>query len=142
MDVFKRYAISFSIAGIILYFFTIWVEEQNEGMMPHNLSNKTIEKLAVTLPPKRYYEKCLDVSETQQLIFNFNSQAPFSFNLHYHDEGEVYYEIKEDSVVEFDFTFKPEKRAYYCLMWGNPGAEKVGMKYELSIQNRLSLIHI
>ena len=113
MDVLKRYAISFSIAGIILYFFTIWVEEKNEGMMPHNLSNKTEEKLAVTLPPKRYYEKCVDISETQQHIFNFNSQAPFSFNLHYHDEGEVYYEIKEDSVAELDFTFKPEKRAYY-----------------------------
>ena len=138
MDVLKRYAISFSIAGIILYFFTIWVEEQNEGMMPHNLSNKTEEKLAVTIPSKRYYEKCLDVSETQQLGFNFNSQAPFSFNLHYHDEGEVYYEIKEDSVAELDFTFKPGKRAYYCLMWGNPGAEKVEMKYELSIQNRSS----
>ena len=138
MDVFKRYAISFSIAGIILYFFTIWVEEQNEGMMPHNLSNKTEEKLAVTLPPKKYYEKCLDVSEKQQLVFNFISQAAFSFNLHYHDEGEVYYEIKEDSVEEFDFTFKPEKRAYYCLMWGNPGAAKVEMKYELSIQNRSS----
>ena len=138
MDVFKRYAISFSIAGIILYFFTIWVEEQNEGMMPNNLSNNTEEKLAVTLPPKKYYEKCLDVSETQQLVFNFISQAPFSFNLHYHHEGEVYYEIKEDSVEEFDFTFKPEKRAYYCLMWGNPGAEKVEMKYELSIQNRSS----
>ncbi len=138
MDVLKRYAISFSIAGIILYFFTIWVEEQNEGMMPHNLSNETEEKLAVTLPPKRYYEKCLDVSEKQQLEFNFISQAPFSFNLHYHDEGEVHYEIKEDSVEEFDYTFKPEKRAYYCLMWGNPGGEKVGMKYKLSIQNRSS----
>ena len=138
MDVFKRYTISFSIAGIILYFFTVWVEEQNEGMMPHNLSNKTEEKLVVTIPSKRYYEKCLDVSETQQLIFNFNSQAPFSFNLHYHDKGEVYYEIKEDSVAEFDFTFKPGKRAYYCLMWGNPGAENVEMKYELSIQNRSS----
>ena len=135
---YKRQAISFSIAGITLYFFTIWVEEQNDGMMPHNLSNNTQEKLAVTLPPKRYYEKCLDVSETQQLLFNFNSQAPFSFNLHYHDEGEVYYEIKEDSVAEFDSKFKPEKRAYYCLMWGNPGAEKVEMKYKLSIQNRSS----
>ena len=138
MDVFKRYAISFSIAGIILYFFTIWVEEQNERLMPHNLSNKTEEKLAVILPPKRYYEKCLDVSETQQLVFSFFSKVPSSFNLHYHDEGEVFYEIKEESVSEFDFTFKPEKRAYYCLMWGNPGAEKVGMKYELSIQTRSS----
>ena len=106
--------------------------------MHHNLSNKTEEKLVVTIPSKRYYEKCLDVSENQQLIFNFNSQAPFSFNLHYHEEGEVYYEIKEDSVAEYDFTFKPEKRAYYCLMWGNSGAEKVEMKYELSIQNRSS----
>ena len=138
MDVLKRYAISFSIAGIILYFFTMWVEEQNEGMMPHNLSSKTEEKLAVTLPPNRYYEKCLDISETKQLIINFNSQDFISFNLHYHDEGKVYYEIKEDSAAEFDFTFKPKKRAYYCLMWGNPGAEKVEMKYELSIENRSS----
>ena len=107
-------------------------------MMPHNLSNKTEEKLTVTIPPKKYYEKCLDVSETKQLKFNFNSEVPFSFNLHYHDEGEVFYEIKEDSVKEFDFTFKPEKRAYYCLMWGNPGEEKAVMKYELSIQNRIS----
>ena len=136
MDVFKRYAISFSIAGIILYFFTIWVEEKNEGMMPHNLSNENNEKLAVTLPPKKFYEKCLDVSEVQKLVFNFNSQAPLSFNLHYHDEGEVYYEIKEDSVAEFVYTFKPEKRAYYCLMWGNSGIDKVKMEYELSIQNR------
>jgi len=136
MDVFKRYAISFSIAGIILYFFTIWVEEKNDGMMPHNLSNKTEEKLAVTLPPKRSYEKCMDVKETQQLAFNFISQAPFSFNLHYHNEGDVFYEIKEESVAEFDYTFKPKKRAYYCLMWANPGIEKVEMKYELRIQNR------
>ena len=138
MDVFKRYAISFSIAGIILYFFTIWVEEQNEAMMPHNLSNKTEEKLAVILPPKRYYEKCMDVGEIQQLVFSFNSQSPLSFNLHYHDEGEVFYEIKEDSVEEIDFTFKPDKRAYYCLMWGNPGREKVEMKYEINVQNRAS----
>ena len=114
------------------------MEKKNDGMMPHNLSNKTEEKLTVTIPPKRYYEKCLDVSETKQLKFNFNSEAPFSFNLHYHNEGEVFYEIKEDSVEEFDFTFKPEKRAYYCLMWGNPGAEKAEMKFELSIQNRIS----
>ena len=138
MDVFKRYAISFSIAGIILYFFTIWVEEQNEGMMPHNLSNETEEKLVVTVPSKRFYEKCLDVSEAQQLVFNFKSQSPFSFNLHYHDKGEVHYIIKEDSIVEYDYKFKPEKRAYYCLMWGNPSLEKAEIKYELSIQNRSS----
>tara|TARA_B100000945_G_scaffold307097_1_gene295177 strand:- start:108 stop:527 length:420 start_codon:yes stop_codon:yes gene_type:complete len=138
MEVFKRYAISFTIAGVILYFFTIWVEEQNEAMMPHNLSNKTEEKLAVILPPKRYYEKCMDVSENQQLVFNFYSQSPLSFNLHYHDEGEIFYEVKEESVSEFDFKFKPENRAYYCLKWGNPGVEKVEIKYEFAIQNRSS----
>ena len=94
--------------------------------------------MAVTLPPKKYYEKCVDISETQQLIFNFNSQAPFSFNLHYHDEGEVYYEIKEDSVAELDFTFKPEKRAYYCLMWGNSGEKEVEMDYHFKILNHSS----
>ncbi|MBS1254213.1 MAG: hypothetical protein MAG581_00002 [Deltaproteobacteria bacterium] len=136
MDVFKRYAISFSIAGLILYFFTIWVEKKNDGMMPHNLSDKTEEKVAITLPPKRYFEKCLDIKGTQQLKYSFSSEDLVSFNLHYHDQGDKLFALKEDSVAELEHTFKPEKRAYYCLMWGNSGKEKVKMQYQFSIQNR------
>ena len=57
MDLIKRYSISFGIAGLFLYFFTIWVEKRNESRMPHNLSTKNEESVSVTLISKRYHEK-------------------------------------------------------------------------------------
>ena len=72
MDLLKRYSISFGIAGVFLYFFTIWVEEKNESRMPHNLSNKKEEKNSVTLVPKRYYEKCVDLSPKSELKYGIS----------------------------------------------------------------------
>jgi len=85
MELLKRYSISFGIAGVLLYFFTIWVEKQHESNMPHNLTAKTEEIVTIILPVKRYFEKCLDLSESQELQYGFDSQAPLSFNLHYPD---------------------------------------------------------
>ena len=136
MDLLKRYSISFGIAGVLLYFFTIFVEKQHERNMPHNLTTKTEEIMSIILPEKRYFEKCLDLSDSQELQFGFDSQASLSFNLHYHDQGEINYRLKENSIDELDNTFQPEKRGYYCLQWGNPGKEKVEMNYYFKILKR------
>ena len=136
MDLLKRYSISFGIAGVLLYFFTIFVEKQHERNMPHNLTTKTEEIMSIILPEKRYFEKCLDLSDSQELQFGFDSQASLSFNLHYHDQGEINYRLKENSIDELDNTFQPEKRGYYCLQWGNSGKEKVEMNYYFKILKR------
>ena len=136
MEFLKRYSISFAIAGFLLYYFTIWVEEKYEGRTPHNLSTKNEEKAAITLLPKRYYEKCVDLSPAQQLQYGFNSNAALAFNIHYHEEGEQYYPVKEDSITEMENTFQSEKRAYYCLKWGNSRAEGVKMDFHFKILNR------
>lgn len=138
MELLKRYTISFGIAIMLLYFFTIWVQEQHEGSIPHNLSSKTEEIVAITIPVKRYYEKCVDVSDTQQLQYSFNSQAPLSFNLHYHKEGEALYPVKEDSIDELENIFQPKKRGYYCLMWRNSGEKAVQMDYHFKILDHSS----
>ena len=138
MELLKRYSISFGIAGVILYFFTIFVEKQHESNMPHNLTTKTEEIVSIILPVKRYFEKCLDLSDSQELQFGFDSQATLSFNLHYHDQGEINYRFKEESIDELENTFHPEKRGYYCLQWGNSGKEKVEMNYHFKILKRAS----
>jgi len=138
MELLKRYTISFGIAITLLYFFTIWVEKKHEGNMPHNLSSKTEEIVTIGLPVKRYYEKCVDVSDSQQLQYSFNSQAPLSFNLHYHEEGVIHYPVKEDSIDELENIFQPEKRGYYCLMWRNSGEKAVQMEYHFKILDHSS----
>jgi hypothetical protein len=135
MELLKRYSISFTIAGLLLYFFTIWVEEKHEGSMPHNLSMKKEEIVAINLKPKRYFEKCVDLRPVQQLQFGFNSSGALSFNLHFHEEGEQYYPLKEDSISELEKTFQAEKRGYYCLKWSNSGSEDVKMDYHFKILN-------
>ena len=139
MELLKRYSISFGIAGVLLYFFTIWVEKQHESNMPHNLTAKTKEIVSIILPVKRYFEKCLDLSESQELQYGFDSQAPLSFNLHYHQKGEINYTFKEDSIDVLENTFQPERRGYYCLQWRNSGKEKVKMNYHLKILKRASV---
>ena len=139
MELLKRYSISFGIAGVLLYFFTIMVEKQHESNMPHNLTTKTEEIVAIILPVKRYFEKCMDLSDSQELQFGFDSQATLSFNLHYHDQGEINYRFKEGSIDELENTFQPEKRGYYCLKWGNSGKEKVEMNYHFKILKRASV---
>ena len=133
MDLLKRYSISFGIAGVLLYFFTIFVEKHHEKNMPHNLTKKAEEILSITLPVKRYFEKCLDLSDSQKLKFGFNTQAKLSFNLHNHQQGEINYLVKEDSIDELEYTFQPEKRGYYCLQWGNSIKEKVKMNFHFKV---------
>jgi hypothetical protein len=135
MELLKRYSISFAIAGLLLYFFTIWVEEKREASMPHNLSTKNEEIVSIQLKPKRYFEKCVDLRPVQQLEYGFNANGALSFNLHYHEEGEQHYPVKEDSVSELEKTFQAEKRGYYCLKWGNPGSEDIEMDYHFKILN-------
>ena len=101
--------------------------------MPHNLTNKTEEILSITLPVKRYYEKCLDLRESQKLQFGFDSQAKLSFNLHYHQQGELNYLVQEESIDELEYTFQPEKRGYFCLQWGNSRKEKVEMSFHFEV---------
>jgi hypothetical protein len=135
MELLKRYSISFAIAGLLLYFFTIWVEKKHEASMPHNLSTKNEEIVSIQLKPKRYFEKCVDLRPVQQLEYGFNANGALSFNLHYHEEGEQHYPVKEDSVSELEKTFQVEKRGYYCLKWGNPGSEDIEMDYHFKILN-------
>ena len=133
MELIKRYSISFAIAGSLLYFFTVWVEKKYEGSMPHNLSTKKEEFNSINLKPKRFLEKCVDLKPQQFIEYGFKSNGALSFNLHSHEEGQTIYHDKEDSVSEFQKKFQAEKRAYYCLTWGNAGKEDVKMDYNFKI---------
>ena len=134
MDLLKRYSISFAIAGLFLYFFTIWVEEKNESRMPHNLSTKKEEKISLTLIPKRYHEKCIDLNTNNELQYGFNSDSPLSFNLHFHHEGEKIFIVKEDFIDNLEESYRPQKRSYYCLMWGNLEQKNKKLNYFFKIK--------
>tara|TARA_B100000700_G_scaffold317779_1_gene409718 strand:- start:589 stop:1002 length:414 start_codon:yes stop_codon:yes gene_type:complete len=136
MNIFKRYSISLGIAGLFLYFFSIWVEEKKENIMPHNLTTKKEEEVSITLLPKRYHEKCIDLSSKNDLKYGFNSEMNLSFNLHYHDEGEKFFVVEEESINSLDKIFNPQKRGYYCLMWINTGQKENKTNYFFKILKR------
>ena len=135
MSLFRRYSISFGIAGLFLYFFTIWVEKKNQGKIPHNLSTKKNEKVSISLLQKRYHEKCVDLGKNNELEYGFNSDAKLSFNLHYHDEDGKIFIVNENLINNLENIFKPKERAYYCLMWINSAKKEVRINYFFKILN-------
>ena len=135
MEIIKRYSISFAIAGLFLYFFIIWVEKKHEDRMPHNLSTKNEEIVGITLIPKRYHEKCVDLRTSSTLQYGFESNFNLSFNLHFHQDGEKIYIFEDESVAKLEKIFEPEFRAYYCLMWVNSGSDELKIDYYFKIQN-------
>ena len=68
--------------------------------MPHNLSTKKEEKISITLKPKRYHEKCIDLKTNSELKYGFNSDSYLSFNLHYHSKGEKIFIVKKNGQIE------------------------------------------
>ena len=135
MELLKRYSISFGIAGLFLYFFIDWVEEKHENKMPHNLSTKSEEKISLTLIPKRYHEKCVDLRPASKFKYGFSSNSSLFFNLHYHEDGEKKYIVKDEKINKIDNVFSPEKRGYYCMMWLNSGSEDMKIDYQFKILN-------
>ncbi len=86
-----------------------------------------------TLKPSGIREDCLELLPGQGLNYSFEASAPLNFNIHYHENEKVSYEVSKDAVSKDAGIFLAKKEQYYCLMWTNPGSEPVTLRYERNI---------
>ena len=49
--------------------------------------------------------------------YHWKSTAPVDFNIHYHEEPEVFYPVKRDGMRGDGGTFTARKPQDYCWMW-------------------------
>ena len=91
------------------------------------------DKKSETIKPLGIHEDCMELVPGQILDYSFETSKPVDFNLHFHEDKNVSYEISKDGVSADKGTFVCEKKQHYCLMWTNPGPEPIGLTYSYSL---------
>ena len=134
MDIAIRYFWIFLLNSSVLLAFSFWAVEQFPTTKPaHNLAKEDDESIAVNLPPKNRYERCVELRTSWRLSYGFNTPAPVRFNLHYHDRSD-HFPVPEQELDQFEGEYTAEQAQVYCLQWGNPGAHPVRLEYQFAVQ--------
>ena len=73
-----------------------------------------------TLKPGEVAENCVKLASSQQREFDWTSDAPVDFNIHWHDGDRVEYPVKIDRHWKGRGRFTAERDQDYCWMWTAP----------------------
>ncbi len=96
-------------------------------------SSKAV-KHALRIYPGKTHEECIQVTQKQELPYQFSSSEKLMFNIHYHSDQGVIYPIPEQAMTSLSGILKPQTEQRYCLMWVNTSQEtvKLSVKYKIS----------
>jgi len=73
--------------------------------------------VTVSIPMGKMHEECQRVEAGHKRRYNWRSDAPVDFNIHYHKETEVFYPVKRDAMRGDGGTFRAKTAEDYCWMW-------------------------
>jgi hypothetical protein len=85
------------------------------------------------IAPYAIHEECLHLAVGDRLDFDFTSNEPVDFNIHYHEGGVVLMPIVRDKTRQDSGLFVPLIAQDYCLMW-EAGAAGALVDYRLSLR--------
>ncbi len=75
---------------------------------------KTFE---VRLAAGSMHEECATVEAGEQRRYQWKTDGPVDFNIHYHQEQEVLYPVKREGMRGDGGAFTAKTREDYCWMW-------------------------
>ena len=76
-----------------------------------------VQPFSVTLAPGKMHEECARIQAGDQRKYYWKASAPVDFNIHYHQEREVFYPVKRDAMRGDGGTFTAKSGQDYCWMW-------------------------
>ncbi len=99
-------------------------------------SNVRKDAISETLKPAGIHEDCTELSPGQIIEYSLDSSKPLNFNIHYHEDGGVFFAVQKDNTTHEKGRFEPQKKQYYCLMWTNSRSEPVTLTYIYKIEKK------
>lgn len=78
---------------------------------------KEITPFSFALEPGQVHEECLRLELGDKRGFYWRATAPVDFNVHYHQDAEVFYPLKRDGMRGDGGTFIAKSGQDYCWMW-------------------------
>jgi hypothetical protein len=79
------------------------------------------------------HEECLHLDVGDRLDYEFTSNQPLKFNIHYHEGNAVLMPIARDDAVQDSGLFAPVIAQDYCLMW-EAGAAGALLDYRVTLR--------
>ena len=121
------------IAGIAIGAFLLFIIATAFYLLtpPHQ---KMSDQVELQLPSSRIHEKCLQLSQEQELIYSFEASHPLTFDLHYHDGTRIVGTVTKEAIVAWEATLQPEGAFEYCMTWSNHQPQAVPLTYQFQIK--------
>lgn len=69
------------------------------------------------LEPGKVHEECMKLQKGQGKRFEWTSDTPVDFNIHYHKGDDAYYPFKANNRKAAKARFQPDHADDYCWMW-------------------------
>ncbi len=95
-------------------------------------SEKFSRELGVA--PGKFAEVCGKLSRGESVAWNFDTDGPTNFNVHYHEGARVVFPAKQDAVAKAEGRLDVQLDQDYCWMWANKSDKTVRLR--LSLQRR------
>ncbi|MGF1609703.1 MAG: hypothetical protein ACFCUQ_09930 [Kiloniellales bacterium] len=86
----------------------------------------------LSLAPFEFRELCFKMTVREELQYDFQSDHPLEFNIHYHDGLTIHYPVRIVETAADSGRFVPEKDQSYCLMWLNRNLARTSLTYRIT----------
>ena len=130
------------IYGIFLFLITACAGHHRYSEGDDAKDSVNINRDTVTLKPSDMHEECFELVGRQKLFYEFNSDQPVNFNVHFHNGDKVHYPVQQNGVTKYDGMidsednrFQGSTEKHYCLMWENPETGQVNLSYECIVKS-------
>ncbi len=107
---------------------SLWILSQPIVGGP-NLGSLRAHSGTVSLVPFEFKELCLELAPQDRIRYDFQSDQPIDFNIHYHDGLRIRFPIKLTRITGHGDEFVAEVDQTYCLMWFNRTLTGTSLKY-------------
>ena len=85
----------------------------------------------LSLAPQVISETCLDMGAGETIEYDFESDQPVVFNIHFHDGFNDQTPVDLDNILTQMSKFTADIDQFYCLMWSNPNNSLTTLTYKI-----------
>jgi len=96
-----------------------------------SLGELSSSKGTVTLALFEFRERCYDLAVRDRVRYDFDTDQPVEFDIHFHDGFAVRYAVKHTTNSTRQTEFVAENDRNYCLMWFNKGLTSTSLTYRI-----------
>ena len=85
----------------------------------------------MSLAPYEFQELCIEMSPRDEVQYEFQSDQPIKFNIHFHDGFTIQRPVRLNDVTAHAGKYVADVARSHCLMWRNHGIKETSLRYRV-----------